>query len=72
MDDYEQWIKAVCDYIFPTWHGYTFDLDGVDSKAMPYFKKGATAQDAAAALLHEHTQIMEAVEAVSDENTTFH
>jgi hypothetical protein len=72
MEDYEIWIKKVCDLIYPTWHGYTFDLDSVDTKAMPYYEKGVSARDTASALLYEHTQIMEAVEAKSDEQTTFH
>jgi hypothetical protein len=70
MDNYEKWIKEVCDFIYPTWHGYTFDLDSVDSKAMPYYEKGIAAQDTAAALLYEHTQIVYAYEAVIDTNTT--
>lgn len=70
MDDYDQWIKEVCDIIYPTWHGYTFDLDGVDSKATPYYKKGVPARAAASALLYEHAQLVEAFDSVRDKNTT--
>ncbi|MCG7972053.1 MAG: hypothetical protein JBO36_15495 [Candidatus Thiodiazotropha taylori] len=63
MDDYEKWVKEVCDFIYPTWHGFTFDLDSVDTKALPYYEKGFSSRDAADALLFEHTQIAEAVEA---------
>ncbi|PUB83978.1 MAG: hypothetical protein DBP02_10105 [gamma proteobacterium symbiont of Ctena orbiculata] len=72
MDEYEKWVKEVCDFIWPTWHGYAFDLDSVDSKALPYYKNGVFSRDATDALLHEHTQIVEAAEAESDSTTTFH
>lgn len=69
--EYESWIRDVISHIFPTWHGYTYDHDRLDSKGLPYYKKGFSPEKAAA-LLHDHTQIMEAVEAELDSTTTIH
>lgn len=51
----------MCDYIYPTWHGYTFDLDSVDTKVLPYYKKGFSSYETATASLHVHTEYTEAV-----------
>lgn len=70
--DFETWIREVINHIFPTWHGYTFDLDNLDVKGLPYYQKGISPEVVAAALLHDHTQIMEAVDAELDSTTTIH
>ncbi|MCG7865858.1 MAG: hypothetical protein JAY74_05720 [Candidatus Thiodiazotropha taylori] len=70
--DFETWIREVINHIYPTWHGYTFDLDSLDVKVLPYYEKGVSPEVAAAALLHDHAQIMEAVEAGLDSDTTIH
>ncbi|MCG7904715.1 MAG: hypothetical protein JAY60_20110 [Candidatus Thiodiazotropha weberae] len=51
--DFETWIREVINHIYPTWHGYTFDLDSLDVKGLPYYEKGVSPEVAAAALLHD-------------------
>lgn len=39
---YELWIREIISYIFPTWHGYTYDLDRLDVKGLPYYIRKAS------------------------------